>query len=81
MPTWSFVDHNHSDAQFDKFFKSYDDMVAWVEANPGIEQVPGMIAPAIVDPIRLGVTKPAVEFRERLKQIAKGARHNKMNTQ
>ncbi len=68
MPTWTFREKIDG-AQYDKFFKSYNDMQAWLAEHPEVEQIPGRIAPPAIDPIRAGITKPTQEFRERMKEI------------
>ncbi len=67
MPTWTF--RCEDGKEFDKFFKSYNDMQEWLTEHPEVEQVPGRIAPAAIDPIRAGITKPSQDFRERMKEI------------
>jgi hypothetical protein len=68
LPTYSFYDEEHQ-AEFDKFM-SMSELDEFLAANPRIRQIPGLPV-AFVDPIRAGITKPSIEFRERLKEIQK----------
>jgi hypothetical protein len=76
MPTYTFK--NRETGEIHEQFMMMAELDPFKESNPHLECVPGK-PPMIIDPIRLGVTKPSPEFRERLKEIKKTHLHNNIN--
>lgn len=67
MPTYT-MRHKKTGHSFE-IFLSISEGDAFVRANPEYERLCG--APACIDSIRLGITKPDGAFRNRLKEIKK----------
>lgn len=68
MPTYLFKDLNTGEEQ--ELFMSISEREQYLEDNPHMTQlVHG--APALGDPIRLGLRKPDDGFRDRLREIKK----------
>lgn len=73
MPTYTFRNKETGEV-FDKLMK-WDDRVKYLEENPNLETIIG--APAMGDPVRLGIKKNDDGFREVLSKI--GAANYKSN--
>ena len=73
MPTYVFRDTNTEEVF--EHFMSMSELDTFIENNPHLQQVP--TAPAIVDPINIGVTKPPSDFQRhvlgRIKAAVPGA--------
>ena len=68
MPTFTFRD-NETGEEFEEFMTN-SEKETFLETNPHYEQILRK-APAIGDPVRLGVTKPDAGFGEVLSKIHK----------
>ena len=60
MPTYTFRD-KQTDEVFDVFM-SINELDRYIEQNEHLQQVP--TAPAIVDPVNIGVKKPPSDFQK-----------------
>jgi len=60
MPTYIF--RNIETAEITQTFMSIKELDGYIEANPHLQQVP--TAPAIVDPVNIGITKPPSDFQK-----------------
>lgn len=73
MPTYTFRD-KATDEEFD-IFLSMSELDRYIEENTHLQQVP--TAPAIVDPVNIGVKKPPADFQKyvlgRIKEKTPGA--------
>jgi hypothetical protein len=73
MPTYTF--RNSDTDEIIEQFMSISEREPFLENNPHLKQVP--TAPAIVDPINIGVTKPPSDFQKhvlgRIKATQPGA--------
>ena len=68
MPNYSFK--NKTTDEITVQFMKISELDEYLKNNPHLESIITH-APGIQDPIRIGVTKPKQEFRERLKEIKK----------
>lgn len=68
MPTYSFKDKN-TEEEF-TLFMNISELDQYKLDNPHLSQLVNG-APMLICPIKLGVTKPSSEFRERVKDIKK----------
>lgn len=69
MPTYTFLNKDTGEEFTD--FMSISALEEYLASNPNIQQVP--CAPAIVDPVGLGITKPPSDF---LKNVIGKVKHN-----
>jgi hypothetical protein len=67
-PSYNFRNEQTGE-EYTEFFRM-SELDEHLSANPHIKQLPSLTA--LVDPVRLGVTKPDARFRERLKEIKAG---------
>lgn len=62
MPTYIFRDKTTE--EISEIFMSVKDLDEFIADHPNLQQVP--TAPAIVDPINIGVTKPPSDFQKHI---------------
>ena len=68
MPTYRFF-NTQTDTEYEEFM-SISSLAVYLSEHPHVQQLING-APAIADPIRLGLRKPDDAFRDRLKDIKK----------
>ena len=62
MPTYLF--RNLETDEITEEFMAIKDLDGYIATNPHLQQVP--TAPAIVDPVNIGVTKPPSDFQKNI---------------
>lgn len=77
MPTYLFKDKNTNE-EFELFLR-ISELDPYKEANPHLEQLVNG-APMLACPIRLGVTRPDDDFKNRLKEIKGSHRGSTIQT-
>lgn len=77
MPTYRFKNKDTNE-EFD-IFMNIKELDPYKEANPNLEQLVNG-APMLVCPIRLGVTRPDDDFKNRLKDIKKSHKGSTIQT-
>ena len=77
IPTYCF--RNKSTGEVTEKLMSYSSRQGYLEQNPDLEVIVGG-APALGDPVRLGLKKPDAGFRDVLKNIKSKHRGATINT-